>query len=83
MKTSLIRIGNSQGVRIPKALVEQCGLAGEVELSVRAGSVVVSPAKQPRRGWAAAFKAMAAAGDDAPLWPDGLANEWDERDWTW
>jgi antitoxin MazE len=83
MKTSLVRIGNSQGVRIPKAIIEQCGLTAEVDLSVKGGAVVIAASRKPRAGWAEAFKRMAEAGDDALLIPDDLPNEFDEKEWTW
>ena len=82
MKTRLVAIGNSQGVRIPKAIVEQCGLSGEVEMTVHGKSVVISASRAPREGWDEAFAAMAAAGDDEPLLPDHLSEEADDE-WTW
>lgn len=83
MKTRLIRIGNSRGVRIPKALVEQCGLGEEVELTVAGRTLVVAPARRVREGWDQAFAAMAAARDDAPLLPKDMSSDWDEQEWTW
>jgi antitoxin MazE len=69
MKTKLTRIGNSRGVRLPKAIIEQVGIEDEIEMEVRRGEIAIRPAnkKKPREGWAEAFKAMAAAGDDAML----------------
>ena len=75
MKTRLIRIGNSRGVRIPKAVIEECGLDGAVELTVRGRTVILAPVRGRRHGWDDAFKAMAAAGDDVLLLPDGLDGE--------
>ena len=83
MKARLVRVGNSHGVRIPKAVIEQCGFKDEVELSVKDGALIVVPARGLREGWDEAFKAMAAAGDDALLMPDDLGTEWDEREWEW
>ena len=83
MKISLIRIGNSRGVRIPKAVVEQCGLTDEVEMTVRANSIVISAAKTVREGRDEAFRRMAAAGDDELLLPDDLASKWDKAEWKW
>ena len=54
MHTNLIRIGNSQGVRLPKAVIEQAGLTKDLELEVTDGGVVIRPAKRPRQGWAEA-----------------------------
>lgn len=83
MKTSLVRIGNSHGVRIPKTVIIQCGLGHEVEMTVRDRTIVIAPARRPREGWEAAFKTMAAAGDDAPMLPDQLDTERDRAEWTW
>ena len=55
MKARIIPIGNSKGIRIPKSLLEQSGLAGEVEIVAKNGSLVIRPIKRPREGWAEAF----------------------------
>ena len=55
MKTRIVRIGNSQGIRIPKPLLDQTGLLGEVEISAAADSLVIRPARKAGAGWAAAF----------------------------
>ena len=84
MKARIVAIGNSQGIRIPKPLLEQTGLAGEVEISAAGGTLVIRPVKRPRAGWAAAFQEMARRGDDALL--DDAApslSAWDEGEWEW
>jgi antitoxin (DNA-binding transcriptional repressor) of toxin-antitoxin stability system/antitoxin component of MazEF toxin-antitoxin module len=48
MKARIVRIGNSQGIRIPKPLLEQTGLADEVELEVEGDCLVVRAAGRPR-----------------------------------
>ncbi|UCH27384.1 MAG: AbrB/MazE/SpoVT family DNA-binding domain-containing protein [Trueperaceae bacterium] len=54
----LIRIGNSRGVRIPKALIDQAGLeGGELELKVVRGGLLIRPLKRPRQGWREAVDA--------------------------
>jgi antitoxin MazE len=84
MKTRIIPIGNSQGVRIPKPLLEQTDLHGEVEIRAEGDSLVIRPAKKPRAGWAEAFETMARRGDDALLGeaPASLSR-WDEDEWEW
>lgn len=67
MKTRIVRIGNSQGIRIPKPLLESAGLQGEVDLSSRPGGLLIRPARSPRAGWAEAFQEMAKRGDDTLL----------------
>jgi antitoxin MazE len=84
MKTRIVRIGNSRGVRIPKLLLEQTGLHGDVEISARGNGLVIKPATRPRAGWTAAFKHMAASGDDALLDDEApAATRWDEDEWEW
>jgi antitoxin MazE len=84
MKTRIVRIGNSRGVRIPKLLLEQTGLHGEVDISVREGGLIIRPARKAREGWAAAFEEMARRGDDALVddAPPSLTS-WDEDNWEW
>ena len=84
MKTRIVRIGNSRGIRIPKPLLEQTGLDGEVEICVRDHSLIITLVKKPRDGWAESFKQMAKSGEDALL-DDGapLLSRFDEDEWEW
>jgi antitoxin MazE len=83
MKTRIVRIGNSQGVRIPKPLLEQSGLGEEVELELENGRIVIRAASRPRQGWENAFRKMARAGDDALLDAEIASTVWDEEQWEW
>jgi antitoxin MazE len=84
MRTRIVKIGNSRGIRIPRVLLEQAGLSDEFELISQDGSLIVRPARRPREVWAAAFQKMARRGDDALLddAPPSLLS-WDEDDWEW
>ena len=83
-RTSIVKIGNSQGVRIPKPLLEQSGLRGDVELHVERGEIRIRPAFRPRQGWEEAFKAMANESDDGLLDEEAARpTEWDQTEWTW
>jgi antitoxin MazE len=84
IKTRIVRIGNSQGVRIPKLLLEQSSLGEDVELAVEEDRIVIRAAPEPRGGWEEAFRAMVEHGDDALL-DDELeaAPVWDEDEWEW
>lgn len=82
MKTHIVKIGNSQGVRIPKLLLERSKLADEVELEARDDQIVIRSARQPRHGWADAFRAMAERGDDKLL-DKSLSTRWAEDEWQW
>jgi len=67
MKTRIVSIGNSRGIRIPKPLLEKTGLTGAVEIRAERNGLVIRPVAKPRDGWAAAFQKMAERGDDALL----------------
>jgi antitoxin MazE len=78
MKSRLVSMGNSRGVRIPKPLIDQVGLVDEVELLVRDGTIVIQPARAPREGWAEA----AASVSEGLLDPE-LPTRFDEDEWQW
>ena len=82
MKTRLVRIGNSRGVRLPKAIIAQAGLTEEVELGVRDGSIVIARATSTRSGWAKAAREMRKQNDDLLLDSPALTL-FDEKDWEW
>lgn len=80
--TKIIKIGNSQGIRIPKTLLEQVNLGEEVELVVDGNQLILRPAGNPRQGWEAAFADMSEQGDDALLDGDIIDTDWDDQ-WEW
>lgn len=82
MKTRIVRIGNSQGVRLPRPLLEQAGLGEDVVLRATPGRIVIEAARAPRAGWADAAKAMHAAGDDELL-DAPSATRFDRDEWEW
>lgn len=84
MKTTIVRIGNSQGVRIPKAILGSAKVGGAVDMEAAGDGIVLRFALSPRTGWAEAALRMAAAGDDS-LGPEPVAprSDWDEEHWTW
>ena len=84
MKATLIKIGNSRGIRIPKPVIEQCGFEQEVEMEVHHHELVIRSSSQPREGWAVAFSRMSECGDDELL--ERVAETgptWDEEEWEW
>jgi len=83
MRSRVVRIGNSQGIRIPKPLLEQIGMLDDVELEVEDNRIIIRPVSHPRDGWEEAFKCMAREDDDVLVIDDEcLKNEWDEE-WQW
>ena len=84
IKAHLVRIGNSQGVRIPKSLLEQCQLQGELELEPHGDHIIIRAVSKPRAGWDEAFQAMAEQGDDRLLDGNGaLESDWNKDEWEW
>lgn len=81
VKARIVAIGNSQGVRIPKPLLEQAGLAGDVELHAESGRIVIAAARRPRAGWAEAATALQARGEDGVLGTPAPA--FDTEEWEW
>ena len=82
MKAKIVRIGNSRGIRLPKPLIEQAGLAEEVELEVRDGEIVISSAVKPRQGWAEAANDLASLGKDELL-DEPVPTRFDSEEWEW
>ena len=72
MRTAIRKIGNSQGVLIPKPMLDETGLDADVDISVENGTIVLRPIRdhQPRAGWADAAREIAAHGSDVPIWPE-------------
>jgi antitoxin MazE len=84
MRTRIIRIGNSQGVRIPKLYLQQSGLGEEVELEVQDKEIVIRSPQHPRQGWSEAFSMMAQNGDDKLIDGESLNQSgWDDEEWQW
>lgn len=82
MKTNLVAIGNSRGIRIPKSVIEQTGLKDEVEIDVRGSELVIRSARKPREGWDELCRELAARGEDKLLDAE-TPTVWDETEWTW
>lgn len=83
MTLKLIQIGNSKGLRLPKTLIEQCGLESEVVVEVKDQTLMIYAAKDKRLHWEAAFKQMHLNEEDTLLDENQTINDWDEEEWQW
>ncbi|HKX30705.1 MAG TPA: AbrB/MazE/SpoVT family DNA-binding domain-containing protein [Blastocatellia bacterium] len=84
MKARIIKIGNSQGIRIPRLFLEQTGLSEEVEIETQDGQIIIRSITFPRQGWDEAFQEMAENGDDRLLDDDSMEpTEWERHEWQW
>jgi antitoxin MazE len=82
MKAKIVRIGNSRGIRIPKPLLEEAGLVGEVEIVVEDNALVIRPVAAAREGWAEAAREAAERGDDGLL-DEQVSTRFDIEEWEW
>jgi antitoxin MazE len=83
IKTRLVKIGNSQGVRIPKLVLDQLNLSSDIELEVQDDHLIVRPSTHPRADWAEQFRQMAERSDDQLLDADAPLTEWEATEWQW
>ena len=83
MKSKIVQIGNSRGIRIPKALLEQAGLDDDVDIDVTDAGLVIRASTRPRAGWNRIFEKMAEYGDDKPLDDDTIIASEEEAEWEW
>lgn len=84
MKIDIVQIGNSKGIRIPKAILKQCGFTSNAELHVENDKIIIAPIKGSiRQGWEKKFKKAAIS--KADMMPDiqAFSNEFDVKDWQW
>ncbi len=75
MEVSVIKIGNSKGIRLSKTLLEKYNIQDTVEVILEKGQIVIKPLSRPRKGWEKAFKKMAENGDDRLLINDVFDDE--------
>jgi antitoxin MazE len=82
LRARIVQVGNSKGIRIPKPLLEQTGLDGDVEIDVEGDRIIIAPVTKPRAGWAAAFRAAAEQRLDEPI-DSPSPTRFDEEEWEW
>ena len=75
MEVSVIKIGNSKGIRLSKTLLDKYNIRDTVEVILEKGQIVIKPISIPRKGWEKAFKKMAENGDDRMLINDVFEDE--------
>jgi antitoxin component of MazEF toxin-antitoxin module len=81
MHTQIVQVGNSLGVRLPKAVLDGMDLKRSSRLQVEQNgdAIVLRPTRSAREGWAAA---LSQANTDATedLWGDvPVAEVWEDH----
>ncbi len=82
IRSKVVKIGNSRGIRIPRTVLEQAGLEDEVEMVVEGDKLIIQSPHKHRQGWDAQFAAMAEQNDDRLL-DEYTSTHWDDEEWTW
>jgi antitoxin MazE len=85
MKTSLVQIGNSKGIRISKSLIEQFNLEGEIEIIPSSKGLLIKPVSKPRSKWEDIFNASSITSfekDENVEWKN-ISNQFDKEQWIW
>ena len=75
MDLSIIKIGNSKGLRLPKALLEEYQIGDKVEVVLKSDHIELRPKKEPRENWGKYFEEMSKSNDDELLIPDVFEDE--------
>lgn len=82
IRSKVVKIGNSRGIRIPRTVLEEAGLTDEVEMKVEGNKLIIQASHHAREGWEDRFADMADRGDDQLL-DEATPVQWDEEEWTW
>jgi antitoxin MazE len=85
MKTNLVQIGNSKGIRISKSLIEQFNLEGEIEIVPSSKGLLIKPLSKPRSKWEDIFSASSITSfekDENVEWKK-ISNKFDKEEWAW
>ena len=83
MRTRIVRIGNSQGIRIPKLLLEDSGIRDEVELKAEGNQLIIKSIEDLRQGWEALFSAKIVEPEEELKGYQTISNQWDHKEWKW
>ena len=75
MVVSVVKIGNSKGIRFSKTIIERYNIKDAVDLILEKGQIIIKPLSKPRKGWEKAFEEMHARGDDKLIMPDIFEEE--------
>jgi antitoxin MazE len=81
MILSVVKIGNSRGIRLPKALLEQCRIRDRVNVEVTGQRITLQPIQKAREGWDEQMMLMHQRGEDGLLVPEALDSEFKEWEW--
>ncbi len=82
----LIKIGNSQGVRLPQTLLKMSGIKDEIAIFTENGQIIIrgEESQKNRIGWEKSFQEMTEENHDQILDKETIStSSWDELEWEW
>jgi antitoxin MazE len=83
MKAQIVQIGNSQGLRIPKVLLEESRISGEVELELVSDGILIRNISKPRADWDKRFELLRDHDDDVPQSDAKTSSQFEVKEWQW
>ena len=82
MLVSVVQIGNSRGIRLPKNILRELNIEDEVEMIAHNDVLLIkSVERKPRKGWDEAFAKMSKNKEDKLLMPENIDSE--DSGWVW
>ena len=82
MLISVVQIGNSHGIRLPKNILNRLNIKNKVEMTVHDDELIIKGAdKTVRQGWDEAFARMSELKADKMLLPENIDS--DSFEWVW
>jgi antitoxin MazE len=79
MQVTITRIGNSQGIRIPKSILAQCGFTDTATIVIKDNQIIIAPT-QPRHNWQEQFAQTKPTYESELI---DFSNTWDQDEWQW
>jgi antitoxin MazE len=85
IKTKVVQIGNSEGFRVPKNILNELLLCkgDDVEMSIEDGKLVITPLNNPRAGWDNSAIRLAENKEDYLILDNSIQNDFDGDEWEW
>ncbi|MBU0578470.1 hypothetical protein KJ628_00625 [Patescibacteria group bacterium] len=83
MTITLAQIGNSQGIRIPQAILREIKFVDQAKMTIKNGQIIIAPTKKIRKNWNQEFKKFRDDQNKLPLLPSAMDHSWDKEEWQW
>jgi antitoxin MazE len=79
MKSKIVKIGNSQCIRIPKSIIELCNIKEEISIRVVDKNLLIEPINNTRKNWEKKF----FDNNTKDKLIIDFSNDFDNKEWEW